>query len=346
MKAIPENDAARQNVERGNVGVRSSKKLSSESLGFCYALCSALFYTVSLTALRGLTDYDVSPYWSLAVKELVCVLSVCPIIFYLRLRGKYRFPKWNVFWTLVAAGISCEAIGSIQHLNAYAFIGLALASPLIQASQLIFSSIVGSVWLKERVSRSKFVALCLLIVAVFLLSQSGESGEIAGRQIRLGLGIFCTLCTALGYCGQLSLMRRVLRSEAPDNANKNETKALTAEDFARTPTSLVMVTITGVGVVVCGILFTMQQGFHAWIEPSAECWKYVITAGFANMFGFFCQIESIRRLYVLKQALVATMQTATLCLLGVVMFGEPFGFITGVGLALVLAGVFISGMSK
>lgn len=345
MKANMENEVSQSENANESV-VKPPKKMSAESLGFCYALCSALCYTVSLASMRGLTNCDVSPYWSLAVKELTCVACVCPVILYLWLRGKYRFPKWRVFWILVVAGLSCEAVGSIQHLNAYAFIGLALATPLIQASQLILSSVVGAVFLKESVSRSKFVALCLLIVAVFLLSQSGSSGEIAGKQMRLGLGIVCTVVTALGYCGQLSFMRSVLRTETPGDVQKKETQALTKEDYVRTPTTLVMVTVTGVGVVVCGLLFTLQQGFHAWLEPSAESWRYVITAGFANMFGFFCQIESLRRLYVLKQTLVATMQTATLCLLGVVMFGEAFGLVTGIGLALVLAGVVISGMSK
>lgn len=322
------------------------KKLSAETTGLCYAICSALCYTVSLSSMRGLTNYDVSPYWSLAVKELTCVACVCPFIFYMMARGKYKFPTWGVFWILVAAGVSCEAIGSIQHLNAYAFIGLALATPLIQASQLILSSIVGAVWLKERVSRSKFVALILLIAAVFLLSQTGSGGSIAGKDVRLGLGVFCAVCTAVGYCGQLSLMRRVLRSESPTPNAESGATSVKETDGVRTPTSLVMVTVTGVGVVVCGILFTLQQGVNAWLTPPPICWKYVILAGFANTVGFYFQIESLRRLYVLKQALIASVQTATLCLLGILMFGEPFGIVAALGLALVLAGVVISGLTK
>lgn len=332
-----EKDASLEQAQAAR-NVNPLKKLSPETLGFCSALCSAVCYTVSLGAMRGLTEYQVSPYWSLAIKEFTIVACVMPIIIVQALRGKYHF-RWSAFLALLAAGFSCEVVGSIPHLMAYAFIGLALATPLIQAAQLIFSSIVGALWLKERVTPSKIVALVLLIVAVFLLSGSGNEGAIAGKEMRLGLGVLCTISTAIGYCGQLSIMRRVTREPSEEDLKKNP-------NYQKTPTSLVMVSVTGVGVVVCGVLLTCQQGFGAWLEPEPACWKYVLTAGVANMFGFFFQIESIRRLFVLKQALVATAQTATLCLLGVTMFGEAFGLVTAVGLALVLAGVVISGFSK
>ena len=323
------------------------KRISSETLGFCFALCSALCYTVSLSSMRGITNFpQVSPDWSLAVKELTCVAIVLPFIITQYIRGKYKFPKLSAFLGLVLAGISCEVVGSRPHLFAYACIGLALASPLIQAAQLIFSSIVGSVWLHERVTKSKLVALGLLIVAVWLLSQTGDgSGSIAGSEMKLGIGIFWTLCTAIGYCGQLSIMRRVMRLETPEEAEsrKSEGKESTK---APCPTSLAMVTITGVGVIACGLIFTFQHGVHAWVEPPAECWRYVLTAGIANTSGFFCQIESIKRLYVLKQALIATAQTATLCLFGVFLFGEPFDLNAALGVGLVMAGVIVSALSK
>ncbi len=316
----------------------SQKSWKPETVGFCSALASAVFYTISLSSMRGLTNYDVSPLWSLGVKELVSVCCVLPVILVMALRGKYRF-RWGAFLALVAAGLSCEIVGSIPHLWAYAAIGLALATPLVQAAQLIFSSIVGAVWLKERVTKSKIVALVLLVVAVFLLGGNGSGDPIAGKEMKLGLGLFFCMCTAIGYCGQLSIMRRVLRDDLDEEAAKRP-------DYVRTPTTLVMVTVTGVGVVVCGILLTAQKGPGVWLEPPIECWRIVVTAGIANMFGFFLQIESLRRLYVLKQALVASAQTAALCLVGIALFGETFGILTALGVALVLAGVIVSGFSK
>ncbi|MBR4751589.1 MAG: DMT family transporter [Thermoguttaceae bacterium] len=314
------------------------KRWKPETVGFCEALASAVFYTISLSSMRGLTNYDVSPLWSLGVKELVSVCCVMPVIIVMALRGKYRF-RWGAFWALVAAGASCEIVGSIPHLWAYAAIGLALATPLVLAAQLICSSIVGAVWLKERVTRSKIVALVLLVVAVFLLSGNGSDAEIAGKETRLALGLFFCLCTAIGYAGQLAIMRRVLRDDSDEEAMKKP-------GYVRTPTTLVMVTVTGVGVVVCGILLTAQKGPGVWLEPPIECWRIVVMAGIANMCGFYLQIESLRRLYVLKQTLIASAQAAALCLVGVLLFGETFGILTALGVALVLAGVIVSGFSK
>lgn len=313
----------------------TQKKLSPETVGFWCALASAVCYTISLSAMRGLTNYDVSPLWSLGVKETVTVVCVMPYIIIQTLRGKYRF-QWSAFWALLCAGFVCQVFGAIPHLWAYAVIGLTLATPLVQAAQLIFSSIIGAVWLKERVTRSKIVALVLLIIAVFLLSGVGSDDMIAGKEIRLGLGVLLTMCTALGYCGQLSIMRCVLREE--DNQKKS--------DRVRTPTTLVMVAVTGAGVVVCGIVLTAQKGVGVWLEPPVECWKFAITAGLVNMAAFALQIESLRRLYILKQALIATAQTAALCLVGVFVFGEAFGILTALGIALVLAGVIVSSFSK
>lgn len=328
----------KQQADQAPQTQRLLKKWKPETVGFCGALASAIFYTISLSSMRGLTNYDVSPLWSLGVKELVSVCCVTPVIVVMALRGKYRF-RWGAFWALVAAGASCEIVGSIPHLWAYAAIGLALATPLILAAQLISSSVVGAVWLKERVTKSKVVALILLVVAVFLLGGNDPGEAIAGKETRLGLGLFFCLCTSIGYSGQLAIMRRVLRDDQDEEKTKNP-------DWIRTPTTLVMVTVTGVGVVVCGILLTVQEGPGVWLEPPIECWRIVVTAGIANMIGFYLQIESLRRLYVLKQTLIASAQAAALCLVGVTLFGEPFGILTGVGVALVLAGVIVSGFSK
>ena len=328
----------KQQADQAPQTQRCLRNWKPETVGFCAALASAVCYTISLSFMRGLTNYDVSPLWSLGLKELVSVSCVAPAIIVMALRGKYRF-RWSAFWALVAAGLSCEIVGAIPHLLAYAAIGLALATPLIQAAQLIFSSIVGAVWLKERVTKSKIVALVLLVVAVFLLGGNGSGDQIAGKDMKLGLGLFFCLCTAIGYGAQLAIMRRVLRDDSDEELLKKP-------DFVRTPTTLVMVTITGVGVVVCGILLTAQEGPRVWIEPPIECLRIVVMAGIANMCGFFLQIESLRRLFVLKQTLIASAQTAALCMVGVALFGETFGILTALGVALVLAGVIVSGFSK
>ena len=321
----------------------AKKGWSDETVGFVMSITSALCYTGSLSLMRGMSNYpDVSPDWTLAVKEMVTVSCVAPIILIQALRGKYRFPSLAVFSTLVLAGVFCELIGARPHLWAYAAIGLTLTTPLVQASQLIMSSVIGAVWLKERVTLVKALALVILIVAVFLLSLGSANleGEIAGSEMRLGFGAVCVVLTALGYSTQLSLMRRVLRKRTPDGAETS------TEGGAFAATTMVMITVCGVGAILFSSIFTMQHGCAAWLEPPAQCWRIVLIAGVANMIGFVFQIESLRRLFVLKQTMIANAQTIALALLGIFCFHEPFTQTIGIGIALVAAGVALAGLAK
>ncbi len=316
---------------------------SDETIGFVMALTSALFYTASLSLVRRMSDFpEVSADWTITIKELVTVSFAALVIIVQSLRGRYRFPSRGVFLTLVVAGVFCELVGARSHLWAYAAIGLTLTTPMVQATQLIMSSILGATWLKERVTPVKALALVILIVAVFLLSfgSSNFEGEIAGSQLRLGFGAICVFLTALGYSAQLSLMRRVLRKRTPDGAESS------TERGAYAATTMVMITVCGVGMLICGSIFTAQHGCSAWLEPPAQCWRIVILAGLANMFGFIFQIESLRRLFVLKQTMIANAQTIALAALGVFCFHEPFTEMIGIGVALVAVGVALAGLAK
>ncbi len=64
------------------------------------------------------------------------------------------------------------------------------------------------------------------------------------------------------------------------------------------------------------------------------------------MVGFYFQIESLRRLYLLKQTMIANAQTVLLAIFGFVFFHETFNLATCVGIALVVVGVAVAGFSK
>ena len=320
------------------------KKMSEETRGLCYTIVSALCYTVSLSALRGIGNYpEVSSDWSIAVKELTTVACVTPVILVQWLRGKYRFPSWRIIGLILLAGATCQILGARNHLAAYAALGLALATPLVQAAQLLMSSFFSAVFLKERVTKTRALALAILVVAVWTLSMGHGSIEeqIAGKPLRLGAGLLFVTLTALGYSSQLSIMRGFLRGDDASDSASGDQKA---SQFALT--SLSMVGVTGVGLLVCGAVFTYQQGFAAWLSPPPICWKLVWLAGVCNMIGFYFQIESLRRLFVLKQTLVANAQTLLLAILGLVWFHESFTWTVGLGLVLVLVGVWLAGAEK
>ena len=320
------------------------KKMSEEARGLYYTIISAVSYTISLTALRGITNYpEVSSDWSIAVKELTTVVCVTPFILAQCFRGKYKFPTWRVIGLIALAGATCQILGARNHLAAYAALGLALATPLIQAAQLLTSSVFGAVFLKERVTRTRALALGLLVVAVWALSggASGLETEIAGKPIRLVAGLVFVTLTALGYSSQLSIMRGFLRHDVgEDSTSGSKGASLSA------PTSLTMVGVTGVGLLVCGSVLTVERGLEGWLSPPPICWALVLTSGVCNMIGFYFQIESLRRLFVLKQTIVANVQTLLLTLLGIFAYREPLTWTVAVGLVLVLVAVWLAGAEK
>ncbi len=326
------------------------RKLSEKAVGFWMAITSALSYTIALTMLRNLTNYpEVSSDWSIAVKELTTVACVTPIILVLWLRGKYRFPNRRVLWWLFFAGVTCELIGARSHLAAYAAIGLALSTPIFQACQLLLSSAIGSLWLKERLTKTKAFALATLVTAIVVLGFGSEpEATVGGRPIRVPLGLVLAFLTALGYSLQLSSMRRVLRAPQTErDASGREIAESTNPNCATTaPTTLTMVMITGLGALICGAVFSAQHEWSEWLAPPAACWRSVLIAGVANMVGFYFQIESLRRLYLLKQTMIANAQTVLLAIFGFVFFHETFNLATCVGIALVVVGVAVAGFSK
>ena len=311
-------------------------------VGFWLAITSALSYTIALTMLRNLTNYpEVSSDWSITIKELTTVACVAPVILVLWLRGKYRFPSWRVFGLLVFAGVTCELIGARSHLAAYAAIGLGLATPIFQAFQLLLASVIGSVWLKERLTRSKLAALAILVAAIALLGFGSDvESTIGGRPIRIGAGLFFSFFPAFGYAIELSSMRRALRAPEGKTGKDGDATATTA------PTTLTMITITGIGALICGAFFSAQHDWSEWLSPPAACWRSVLIAGVANMVGFYFQIESLRRLYLLKQTMIANAQTVILAFFGFAFFHETFTATACLGIALVLVGVGLAALAK
>ena len=136
-------------------------------------------------------------------------------------------------------------------------------------------------------------------------------------------------------------MRGYLRGgDAPSSTPDDEK----ASQFALT--SLTMVGITGVGLLICGSILTFERGLDGWLSPPPICWAFVLTSGVCNMIGFYFQIESLRRLFVLKQTIVANVQTLLLALLGIFVYHEAFTWVVALGFVLVLVAVWLAGSEK
>ena len=129
-----------------------------------------LLYTVANASLRHLGDLDAPIDWCIAVKEAIAVAILAPWVIFRLIRGRYRFQSKRLLLILVIASLICEVFGAQNQLVAYAFVGLVIASPILQSCQLIATALIGNHFLNDKISRSKWIAMSLLLGAVFLLS--------------------------------------------------------------------------------------------------------------------------------------------------------------------------------
>lgn len=137
------------------------------SLAVCVA--SAMFYCCSNTILRELTRLHADNDWTLFWKELTGLTILLPWLLYRLVQRRYRYiSKRLILWLLVGATF-CELVGSRLQMHAYMVVGILISAPIIQASTMSGAAFLGRVFLKDRLSFWKKVAMGVLLLAVFLL---------------------------------------------------------------------------------------------------------------------------------------------------------------------------------
>ncbi len=302
-------------------------------LGFFYCFAADLLYSLSFFFVRCLTDHhELSSDWTLFIKESVTVLIVGPIIVFLTLRRKYRFPGWKTFGWLLLAGFFCEFFGARLNLWAYAMLGLVLAIPLIQTFMLLETLLLGSILLREKITPAKCGVAFLLIAAVFLLAL-GRSETVPVIQENIfssgkGWGVLVTLIAGTGYALFYIILRKVLRKKRGSDGSE-----------IKVPLSLLMMTVCSVGVVVAGTCLLWNRGASAFLSPSPQCWALALSAGLVNCFAFYLKSIGIKYATASKVALIAVVQIVCLSMLGVLFFHEQANAFVWSGLALTCAGI-------
>lgn len=307
--------------------------------GFWYCVIADLLYSLAFFLIRCLTEYrELSPDWTLCVKESVTVLTALPILLIQTIRGRYRYPSWNTFVALLIAGFFCQYVGARANLRAYAAIGLVLAIPLIQTFLLLGTAVLDTVCLKEKMTRYKMFVLVLLIAAISLLSFSQASVD-SGQRISFSnqaiWGIAMTLATGFGYTVFMLILRATLRRERPDGSIVPEV-----------PLTLVILVICFVGALVGALCFLNDPTSGSFWDVPTPCWWLALSAGVATFFAFFFKNLGLRHASATKVVFIAVVQIVCLTLLGIFFFHEDTNTFVWLGLLLTCIGVLCAGRMK
>ncbi|MGL6196427.1 MAG: EamA family transporter, partial [Thermoguttaceae bacterium] len=106
------------------------------------------------------------------------------------------------------------------------------------------------------------------------------------------------------------------------------------------PITLIMIIVTGVGVVAFGGKILATRGFHGlFIAPEPWWWYWVLLAGILNLMGFFFQVQGLLLASAAKMSLISASQIVILAVVGVLFFKEPMSILILIGVVLTITGV-------
>jgi drug/metabolite transporter, DME family len=285
--------------------------LSPPVIGTLCCLLAALGYTVSNICMRQLSALGCDPTWATFNRELVTVLVVGPWLLSESLHGRHILPSWSVLSLLIAVGLAVELGGNLGVQWAYGKVGLALTTPAVMGTTLTTSAAMGWLLLGEYVSLRSMGAIGLLLVALVLLgwSAGAASQSVAATAdilpapwvVALAVGAAC-MAGAIYALFSISI-RHVMSGT--------------------TRLSLLMVVITGTGVLSLGPLSLGRLGLDHLISTPSDHFGWMFAAGAANLIGFMAITKGLQLTTVVRANMLNASQVALSALAGVVLFGEP-----------------------
>lgn len=308
-------------------------RLDPTVLGTACCIGSSLCYTAANICLRQLAGWDVHPAWVIAVKETVTVATVGPFLLWLILRGSLRFRDFKVLAVLVAVGIGVQLAGNLSVQWAFGAVGLTVSTPTAMGVMLVASAVIGFVWLGERVSRQSTLAIALLISAITLLAVgtgiSRQSGDAAANVVPLGVALlgvgaaavggtmFATLAAAVRYAGS-----------------------------RKTPVSVIVFVITGMGVISCGLLSLHHIGLAGMAATPGDRLAWMVASGVFNLLGFLLITKGLQLTALVHANVLNASQVALAAVAGMVLFQEQNNVWLTIGVVLTIVGIFQIGRDK
>ena len=135
--------------------------------------------------LRTIENYGITSSWSVVIFNACPLLLLCPL---LAIKTK------KIKGDLRPLGFSAIMIGMAFTLYANALVETTvIKATLLFYLNIIWSTIIGIIWLSERLTKARFIAICVALIGLFLLVwQSGESANLLNIGDIFGLlsGIF------------------------------------------------------------------------------------------------------------------------------------------------------------
>ncbi len=274
------------------------------------------------------------PAWVIAVKEMVTVAAVGPFLAWLILRGKLAFCDLRVLAVLLVTGVGVQLAGNMSVQWAFGTVGLTVSMPTAMGVMLAASAVIGLVWLGERVTRRSVLAILLLIAAISLLAVgtgiAGPSGKMTLENMPgIGTALMGVAAAALGGTMFASLAAAVRYAGS-----------------RKTPVSVIVFVITGMGVVSCGLLSLNRIGLDGMAATPPDRLAWMIASGVFNLLGFLLITKGLQWTTLVHANVLNASQVALSAVAGMALFHEPNNPFLMAGIVLTLVGIFHIGTGR
>ena len=301
--------------------------------GIFFCLISTLMYSFSNVTMRKLGVMGLENSWIIFLKEMVTITCLTPLILFWIVRGQYARPALKWVLCIFVGGFFCQYVGARLHLVAFDVVGLVVSIPLIQASTLVFSAMIGLFLLREKISRRCLAAMLVMLVAmVCLLFGPNQGTPEPGEQVEL---------TTTGRAVLLGGLGAVVAGSA---YSVHVVCLRMAGNSRRIPITLIAVQVTGVGALIFGLEFFRDHDWQMaalWENVTPKGWGLIILTGFLNMIGFLFQITGLRYTIVARAQMIAVAQIVISTIFGVLAFGETTNVMIWLGVSLTVLGIYV-----
>lgn len=267
-----------------------------------------------------LDGFDVSP---ISVVSIRASTSAIVLSAFVLVRGSLRAQlavaiSPAVRWTLLAAGLLSGTGFYVALIYTFEVAGVAVGTVLLYCAPSIVA--FGSwLMLKNRVSRTQKVALCMSLAGVI-----GVSGLLAGGESFRPLGVALGLTSAVCYASYSLLGQQLLTRLNP----------------------LVVVALTGaVGSIG---MWTIKLIIEGPALPSLEAlaWIVAVTGIGTTLVPLVLYTWALSKLGAARASLLTTIEPVVALLLAFAILSETLTVVQLAGSALVLASVIIAGLER
>lgn len=222
---------------------------------------------------------------------------------------------WSEFWRISILSL-IYIICAVTLFTSYNYISSGVATSLIYTNP-IWCSLIGLVFLKERLSVSLFVAMVMAVIGVMMLS--GFFDENARFSL---YGIFLGLCSGIGYGIYLVVLPRLRLKKMP------------SLKFTFYIFSLALLYL-----VLYSAFF--EGGIEVPLKGSS--WLNLILVGLLpTAFSNICVTMALRLINTTVVAILGAFEPFTALIIGIIVFDEPYSFVSISGCIMVLIAVILA----